>query len=70
MQVTTLWSYTGLFGHTLTPSTAFTALQLLAVLQGPLQQCTFLYKNEFDMWPEGIRQQCSSIENEDSSIEG
>ena len=36
--VTTLWSYTALFGHTLTPSTAFTALQLLAVLQGPLQQ--------------------------------
>ena len=36
--VTTLWSYTALFGHALTPSTAFTALQLLAVLQGPLQQ--------------------------------
>ena len=34
----TLWSYTALFGHTLTPSTAFTALQLLAVMQGPLQQ--------------------------------
>ena len=36
--VATLWSYTAVFGHALTPSTAFTALQLLAVLQGPLQQ--------------------------------
>jgi hypothetical protein len=36
--VVTLWSYTAVFGRTLTPSTAFTALQLLAVMQGPLQQ--------------------------------
>eukprot|EP01051_Picozoa_sp_SAG22_P001194 SAG22_NODE_44_length_24912_cov_33.648894_25_plen_368_part_00 len=34
----TLWAYTSLFGNELTVSTAFTALQLLRVLQVPLQQ--------------------------------
>jgi ABC-type multidrug transport system fused ATPase/permease subunit len=38
ISLVTLWAYTALFGNELTASTAFTALQLLRVLQVPLQQ--------------------------------
>ena len=38
ISLVTLWAYTVLFGNELTASTAFTALQLLRVLQVPLQQ--------------------------------